>query len=269
MRGNRVLFVARLVVGAAVGVCFAPAAQAQALHTPEAVVAALEPSSAAIEQLAPAVETQPVNPWSERPACATMFLKGDWQLSAKQKACNWWNNGVLASNAMLGAVWSAKFSQSVDLSSERGDGFATRFGRKFGQNAIKSTGIYLGAIIAREDPRKKPPYLGIGRRPPVRGFFKRTASAIGGNFISYRCVEDCSEAAHVKKTPAISRVLGSLGSGFGGELLTYDRPDSLNHALRGSASAYGSTFTSALFDEFKPELSAVAGRVLRLFGGGR
>jgi hypothetical protein len=220
-------------------------------------------------------EDVPKNPFADRPVCASMFVKSDWQLSNRQKTCDWINNGIFSTNAMLGAAWSAGFSQRTDLASERGDGFPTRFGRKFAQNAFKSTGSFLGGQIFREDPRKTPPYLAMRTTPRPRGFFKRTAYALGGNFVSYRCTGskdkkeevDCTNGGRFHKVPALSRVVGSLASGFAGELLTYDRPNSTRHALRGAASAYGSTFINALFAEFKPELSAFAGKAFtRIFG---
>jgi len=249
-----------VVIGLTIG-GMAPAALAQNLQNVD--LAPIAPEAAPAQ-----APTDATNPWANRPACASMFISGDWQLTSKQKACNWFN-GMLSTNAMLGAIWSAKFSQYVDQSSEQGDGFATRFGRKFAQSSAKTTGMYLGAMIAREDPRRSPPYLGMRTRPPARGFFKRTGAALAGNFISYTCVQSCLSEKDIKKRPALSKVLGSLGSGFAGEMLTYDRPNTVNNALRGSASAYGATFANALFVEFSPELSAFGGRVFRFLGSGR
>lgn len=218
-------------------------------------------------------ESQPpaqlVNPWEERPECASMFLKADWQLSAKQRACAWLHDGVFSTNALLGALWSARFSEQVDLSSERGDGFAARFGRKFGQSAVKSTAIYLGSLVSGEDTRSEPPYLVMRAEPKPRGFFRRLGRAIKGNVISTTCVNTCSSESDIERRPVVSKIAGSLASGFSAELMTTDRPDSLNHALRGAAAAYAATFGNAIFEEFKPELSAFASRIFRALGGSR
>ena len=208
------------------------------------------------------------NPWDDRPECASMFLKTDWQLSHKQRACTWLHDGVFSTKALLGAVWSARFSQDVDLTSERGDGFGTRFGRKFGQNAIKSTAIYLGALVADEDTRSTPPFL-VMRPTPPRGFWRRLGGAIAGNVVSHRCVKECTSKDDIRKRPVLSKLAGSIASGFAGELFTTDRPNLLNHAARGAASAYAATFSSAVLNEFKPELSAFGGRIFRFFGGSR
>src|SRR5688500_14239106 len=102
----------RVFVIAAVLMSFAApgAAQDPALTTD--VPAAAQPSAAGS------------NRWNDRPDCASMFLKSDWQLSPKQRACAWLHDGVLSTNAVLGSLWSARFSQDVDLTSEQGDPFA-------------------------------------------------------------------------------------------------------------------------------------------------
>jgi hypothetical protein len=198
-----------------------------------------------------------------------MFIKSEWQLTKKQRACDWINDGVFSTTAMLGAVWSAGFSERVDLASERGDGFLTRFGRKFGQNAFKSTGEYLGGAILHEDPRRTPPYLVMRASPRPTGFFKRTGHALAGNLVSYKCSHLCADRNDIHMVPALSRVLGSIASGAAGELLTFDRPNSSRHAWHGTASAYGSTFVNAVVDEFKPELSAFAGKAFTMIFGMR
>jgi hypothetical protein len=210
----------------------------------------------------------PSNPWAERPVCASMFMKADWQLTAKQRLCDFTHNGVFSTNAMLGAAWSAGYSMWTDNTSEAGDGFATRFGRRFGQNAFKSAGGYVGTLIAGEDPRRRPPYLAMRTVRP-RGFWKRLGYAVGGNFVSYRCVDDCDDESDIRLRPALSRVLGSLASGAAGELMTTDRPRSYSHGLRGAASAFGSTFVSAGLTEFNPEISAFAGRTFTAIFGAR
>jgi hypothetical protein len=232
------------------------------------VCAAVLAASAHAGAQQPAVPEAPApdNPYERRPVCASMFMRTDWQLTKKQRVCDWIHDGVFSTNAMLGAAWSAGFSQINDSESEAGDSFVTRFGRKFGQNAFKSTGSYAGGLIFREDPRKRPPYLAMRTTPPPRGFFRRVGYAIATNFISYRCTGTCTSEADIRKVPAISRISGSIASGYASELLTTDRPNDHVRAWRGAASAYGSTFVNSLFVEFKPELSAVAGRTARALG---
>jgi hypothetical protein len=168
---------------------------------------------------------------------------------------------------MAGAAWSAGYSQVTDNETERGDRFVTRFGRKFSQSAFKSTAAYLGGRVFREDPRSKPPYLVLKTGTRATGFFPRTAQALGRNLISYRCVATCTSADHVRKVPALSRVAGAFASGAASEFWESNGNPSAHRALRGAASAYASSFASAVFAEFQPELNAIASRTLRLFGG--
>lgn len=249
--------VGRVVVIAAVLMSFAVPGAAQHPGFAADASAAAQPSVAG------------ANPWDDRPDCASMFLKSDWQLSPKQRACAWLHDGVLSTNAVLGSLWSARFSQDVDLTSEQGDPFAVRFGRKFGQSAVKSTAIYFASLISREDTRTKPPYLIMRPAPPRRGFFRRFGSAIAGNVVGTQCIRKCTSKEDIRPRFVFSKLAGSFASGFAGEMLTYDRPDSLNHALRGSASAYAATFGNAVFSEFRPELTAFAGRLFRTLGGSR
>lgn len=230
-----------------------------------AVVLTAWPVSAQ-EPEAPAAS--PVNPWSERPQCSSMFLGADWQLSHKQRLCLYVQQGVFSPSGVFAAAFSARFSQEVDASSERGDGFATRFGRRFAQNAFKSTGTYLGAYLAREDPRQTPPFLSMRSSRP-RGFFPRLGHALVANAAPYRCRGSCTDVTDIGRTFGLSKVLGSLASGASAEWLTRDRPDSRDRALRGAASAYAATFVSAAVHEFRPEIGAAAAKVFTTIFGVR
>jgi hypothetical protein len=218
------------------------------------------------------------DPYPHRPECASMFLNADWILTPKQRVCDLIQNRMLSMTALAGAAWSAEVSKIRDTASERGDGFATRFSRKFAQNAFKSTGSYVGGLLLHEDPRTRPPYLIMKEGPHPRGFLRRTAHALGANLISYRCdgvkepgsaIASCTSADQIKRVPAISRVVGSLASGASSELWQPKESRSGNRALRGAASAYAATFANALFTEFQPELSAFAGKTFRTLFGGR
>ena len=98
-------------------------------------------------------DAEPHDRWSMRPVCASMFLKADWQLTSKQRACNWIQNGVFSPGRIFTTATSTVFSMVADRPSERGDGFQVRFGRKWLQGAIATTGEYIGSLIAHEDPR--------------------------------------------------------------------------------------------------------------------
>jgi hypothetical protein len=209
------------------------------------------------------------NPYARRPECASMFLKADWQLTSKQHVCDWLHNRMFSTTAMAAAAWSAGYSMVTDNVSEEGDGFATRFGHKFSQSAFKSTASYLAGRIFHEDPRSKPPYLVMQTAPRATGFFPRTVQALGRNLISYRCDGACTEPGHIRKVPAVSRAAGAFASGLASEFWESEGHPSRRRVLRGAASAYASSFASAVFTEFQPELNAIAGKAFRAIFGGR
>ena len=225
------------------------------------------PDADAVEQPQPPADRE--NPFDRRPRCASMFLKTDWQLTSRQRSCDWIQNRMFSMSAFTGAAWSAASSMVLDSESEEGHSFATRFGHKFAQNAFKSTAGYLGGMVFREDPRTRPPYLVMIRTPRPKGFLRRTGHAMSGNVMAYRCVAPCTEPEHIKRVFALSRITGSLASGAASELWEPGREISYSRAWRGAASAYGSTFVNALFVEFKPELSAFANKSFRVVFGGR
>src|SRR5262245_62079719 len=132
----------------------------------------------------PAVE----NPWPRRPVCASLFLKSDWQLTRKQRACDWIQNRMFSNGSLFGAFGSATVSKIRNAEAEQGDRFAVRFGRRFAQSAFKSTGAYVGTVIAREDPRLVPPYLQMTSQPRPTGFWRRKRHALANNLMSYACV---------------------------------------------------------------------------------
>ncbi len=238
---------------------------------------------AATQNPPPSAEAPLPDPYGHRPVCESMFLTSDWQLSPKQTACDWIQNRVFSTPALLGAVWSAETTPLWNRlmgRSDDGSGFSRRFVTNFGQNASKSTGAFLGGLLFHEDPRVAPPYLILQREPRPRGFWKRTAHALEANFVSYRCEHelgsgdtrqdhDCRTAGDVHLVPAVSRVTGSLASGYALAFLEPSATDMRTRALRGAASAYAATFANSLFVEFKPELSAFAGKALTAIFGVR
>jgi len=223
---------------------------------------------APVEQ--PPAAAQPDDPYSRRPVCDSMFLASDWQLSAKQGACDWIENGVFSTTAFVGAAWSATSSplwnRITRTNADNSYGFAHRFAIDFGQNAFKATGAYLGGLIFHEDPRVAPPYLIMRIEPEPHGFWPRTVHALAANLISYRCDSICNKPGHITRTPALSRLTGSLASGASLYVLDRGGADLRSRAIRGAVSAYAATFANSLFVEFKPELSAFAGRVSTLLG---
>jgi len=233
------------------------------------------PPAATSDEIAPEQQPQaatpsgaPTDPFPYRPVCESLFLKSTWQLSGKQTFCDLVQNRIFSSTAFAGAAFAAATSPLWEkwFNATNEGGFPRRLGVDFAQNGFKSAGGYLGGLVFREDPRESPPFLIMKKVSKPRGFWNRTAHAVRESVTAYHCSNECTTAADVSERPALSRITGSLASGFSIELLSADRSDLTRRAWRGSAAAYGATFANSLLTEFKPELSAFGGRLLTALG---
>jgi hypothetical protein len=217
------------------------------------------------------IEPEPVYP-ANRPACISFFLKNDYRLTLKQKACDYIQNRFITPTSLAGAAWSAGYSQMTEKPEDRGkgtSGFMTRFATNQAQSSMKATTEFLVGLVSREDPRRAPPYLAPfdpNRLPvrPARGFWNRTRRAVMSNLVSYRCVDQCTKAEDVRATFAAAKIAGSFASGFSSMLWAPDRLNTPGRALRRTASAYGGTFANSLFIEFRPEIAAFGKGIARM-----
>ncbi len=206
---------------------------------------------------------------TRKPVCVSLFLKQDFQLSTKQKFCNFAQNRVFTLSGTFAAAFSAGYSQITESSQDRGKGttgYSTRFGENMAQSAFKSTGTLLGGFILREDPRPDPPYLVLKHPDDPKGFWQRSGHAVARVLLSYRCIKDCTSAQHVKRTFGFSHIAGAFASGFSSELWAPDRLNDPWRAIRRSGSAYATTVGGSLFSEFNPELTTLGHKVLGIFG---
>ena len=208
-----------------------------------------------------------VDPWKDRPVCASAFLEADWELVGKQRVCDWLHNGVLSVGGLAGAGVGAATSMMTKQTSERGDPYLERFGRRAAQNAFKATALFAVGWAAGEDPRRRPPYLAlVGPRPT--GFLRRAGLALRENLFAYQCDSDCTQASHVDPNISVARIAGAAASGFGGELLLRDGRYSVSRAASASLSAYALSYANALAGEFTPEVTAgIAKAIGKIFRG--
>jgi hypothetical protein len=79
--------------------------------------------------------------------CPSASLKSDWLLSGKQRTCHWLTNGVLSVEGLVGSNVIALASMVMDLEEERGDPYRARFGQRYAENALKTTGAYVGTLL--------------------------------------------------------------------------------------------------------------------------
>lgn len=206
---------------------------------------------------------------TRKPVCVSLFLKQDFQLTTKQKFCDFVQNRVFTLSGTFAAAFSAGYSQITESSQDQGKGttgYSTRFAENMAQSAFKSTGTLLSGFILREDPRLDPPYLVLKHSDRAQGFWRRSGHAVGRVLLSYRCVEACTNAHDIKRTFGFSHVAGAFASGFSSELWAPDRLNDPWRAIRRSASAYGTTFGGSFFSEFSPELTTLGHKVLGIFG---
>jgi hypothetical protein len=200
--------------------------------------------------------------------CASAFLEADWKLNGKQRVCDWLLNGVFSPGGLIGANLGAASTYATNPEADRGDTYLVRIGRRAGQNAFKTTGAFVGALIAREDPRRHPPYLSL-RPPRPTGLIGRTGRALSENLLAYRCTDPCEHRDDVRRRVSVARTLGAAANGFGGEVLIPDRSFSASRALRASATAYAVGYANAVVGEFTPELTKGAARLAGLIFRGR
>lgn len=214
-----------------------------------------------------AQDSAPADPWPDRPSCQSSFLKSDWELTRKQRACEWLINGVFSVGGIVGSNIGAITSVAGGRNAESGDPYLERFGRRVAENTFKTTGAYLGAWITGEDPRRRPPYVVLkGHRPT--GLIARTGIALRESLMAYRCDSPCANSSHVRSDRiAAARIVGSLASGVGEELMIHHGQISPRRVARASLLDYVLGFGNSVVGEFTPELTAaVAQAVKTLFG---
>jgi AcrR family transcriptional regulator len=125
-------------------------------------------------------------------------------------------HGVLSVEGLVGSNVIALTSVVVDLEEERGDPYRARFGQRFAENALKTSGAFAGTLLTGEDPRRRPPYL-VLKGPRPSGFLPRTGLALKENLLAYRCDAPCTGAEHVRTGLSAGRILGSAASAVLGE----------------------------------------------------
>ena len=197
----------------------------------------------------------PDDPRQRFPECTSESLKSDWQLSGKQRTCDWLTNGVLSVEGLVVSNVIALTSVVMDLEDERGDPYRARFGQRFAEHALKTSGAYAGTLLTGEDPRRRPPYL-VLKGPRPAGFLPRAGLALKENLLAYHCDAPCTRAEHVRTSLSAGRILGSAASGFGRELTLHSGQRSVSRAARASLSAYAVGYAIGLVGEFTPELTA-------------
>lgn len=178
--------------------------------------------------------------------CNSDQLQDAQQLTFRQRAC-WSGSKLLSPGAAARAALSSAIGQwrnAPYIKGQDGDDYTHRFAVFYIRRSARETGELLAAYLNHEDPR---PHTS---RETVFG--KRVRSAL----LSVLVVR-----GEEGDRPALAPVAGSLASGFAGAA-SYEEHTSTRYALEGAGIAYGGYFGRALYQEFRPDLRFLVGRIL-------
>jgi hypothetical protein len=179
------------------------------------------------------------NPWRHQPLTATPSLS--------QRVCFELADLLRPSVGLRGGALAGLGSWHGMLhpSDANHDGFALRFAVYYSRRTAKATGELLAGYLNHEDPRPQ--------MSSERGGWNRTRSAL----LSVVRIKDANGHAR----PALAPLAGAFSSGMVGMALSPNR-NSLNSGFERAEVVYGTYFISAVAREFKPDLLAVADRIL-------
>jgi hypothetical protein len=183
------------------------------------------------------------------------------RLSFEQRAC-YYGDQLVTGNAIAGALISGAMAEWQHKPPEWPQGFkglGEQAGTRYAQSIVKSTGTFLVATMLREDPRPLPPYdpsctkeSPLHHAPPT-GFWPRFGHSVT------RVVWNHNNAA-CRDLPSVSRIAGSLASGFVQLAWAPPSEQNVSFALRGSATALGGYVFDSVFNEFESDIFGIFGR---------
>jgi hypothetical protein len=183
------------------------------------------------------------------------------QLGLKRKACIYRDN-LFTGSAVFGAAFFGAMAQLRDQPPEwpqGAEGFGRRFGTRYTQGMVKSTGSFLFGALNHEDPRPHAPANpDCHGHPPKTGFWPRTGSALLRVAWTHR--DNCTDGI------AVSHFAGALSSGFVGMAWTPGPENTVGQAFVRSGTSFGGDVASSLFSEFQGDIFGLFGR---MFGSGK
>ncbi|MFL6351320.1 MAG: hypothetical protein ACJ74Z_05665 [Bryobacteraceae bacterium] len=124
------------------------------------------------------------------------------------------------------------------------DDYAHRFAARYASRAAMSGSELLVGFLNREDPRP--------RSSSANGVWNRTRGAL----LTVVLIKD--EDGNGR--PALSPLAGAFGAGYVGAL-SYKTNHTAEDGLRRTGISYSSYFMTALYREFRPDISAFASRL--------
>ena len=186
------------------------------------------------------------------------------QLGFKQKAC-YYRDQLFTGSAVFGAAFFSGIAQLQHDPEEWGQGaagFGRRFGTRYTQGMVKSTGSFLFGALNHEDPRPHPPpnpACSEGHQHARKsGFGPRLGDSLLRVVWTHR--DNCTDGI------AISHFAGALGSGFIGMAWTPDPKNSVGQAFSRSGTAFGGDVAASVFAEFQDDIFSLFSS---MFGKGK
>jgi hypothetical protein len=198
------------------------------------------------------------------PHCDAYTMQFMPELGFKRKAC-YYGSQLFSGSALFGAAFFAGLAQWQKDPAQwplGADGFGRRFGTRYAQGMVKSTGAFVVGALNHEDPRPHPPQNPncdfCRAHARKSGFFPRTGSALLRVVWAHR--DNCSDGI------AFSHFAGALSSGFVGMAWTPSPGNTVGQSFARSGTAFGGDVAASVFAEFQTDIFNFAGKI---FGGGK
>jgi hypothetical protein len=167
-------------------------------------------------------------------------------LTFRQRAC-WYGSALASPWGAIGAGLSSGMGQWLNLPSlkhQDADDYGHRLALHYVRRSARETSELMAGYLNHEDPRPHPSgQTAVKRRIGIALLSVLVTTSDKG------------------RRPALGPIAGSLGSGFAGAM--FDRQHtSASYAARGAGIAYAGYFGRALYQEFRPDISFFARRIL-------
>lgn len=169
------------------------------------------------------------------------------QLTFAQRAC-WYASDLTSTGVLFRAGLSSAIGQWRDDNYGKGrDGadYAHRLGVFYARRGARDTAEMIAGYLTHEDPRP--------RLSGEAGVWKRTGFALKSVLIA-----KTDEGSH----PAVTPLAGAFGSALVAGEFSKAHDMTGGMILRHAAFSYSGSFGTAIYDEFKPDLTSLLKRVL-------
>ena len=198
------------------------------------------------------------------PGCDAYTMQFMPELGFKRKAC-YYGSQLFTGSALFGAAFFAGLAQWQKDPAQwplGADGFGRRFGTRYAQGMVKSTGAFVVGALNHEDPRPHPPQNPncdfCRTHARKSGFLPRTGGALLRVVWAHR--DNCSDGI------AFSHFAGAFSSGFVGMAWTPSPGNTVSESFIRSGTAFGGDVAASVFSEFQTDIFNFAGRI---FGRGK